>query len=112
MRAGWIQYVQLQAIEMLRKTPDFSNQAKLFAMLLSREGFPDAEKEKKDIDISAEQEIPWSSIYHKSREIMGMSDDEFWDTSPRKFFAMLNEALVFRGIKKGPEPEQFMDDLF
>lgn len=58
-----------------------------------------------------DEEIPWAPIYHKAREVMGMSDTEFWNTSPRKYFALLDEALVFRGIKN-EEKQEFMDDLF
>lgn len=82
------------------------------AMLITRKGMPENSGKNAPDASTPVDEIPWAAIYHKAREIMEMSDDEFWNTSPRKYFALLNEALIFRGIKKAPEPVQYMDDFF
>lgn len=108
MRAEWFQHIQLFAMGLMRDYGEFSAEVKLIVRLIVREGLPEG-NEGTEGDSG---DIPWAAIYHKAREIMGMSDDEFWRTSPRKYFALLDEALIFRGIKKGAEPEGFLDDVF
>ena len=97
-------------MELFNGAAELADEVRLVALLLTTVGMP--EGERNDGTAPDGEEIPWAPIYHKAREVIGMTDGEFWATSPRKYFAILNEALIYRGIKKAPEQVQYMDDIF
>lgn len=101
--------MQLTAIGLFHDAVALADEVRLVTMLITSAGMPDGNGDDAAPD---DEEIPWAPIYHKAREVIGMTDGEFWSTSPRKYFAILNEALVYRGIKKAPEIVEYMDDIF
>lgn len=97
-------------MDLFRDAATLADEVRLVVLLITSAGMPEGKED--DSTAPDGEEIPWAPIYHKAREVIGMTDSEFWITSPRKYFAILNEALVYRGIKKAPEPVQYMDDIF
>ena len=96
-------------MELFNGAAELADEVRLVALLVTTAGMPEGNGDSAAPD---DEEIPWAPIYHKAREVIGMTDGEFWATSPRKYFAILNEALIYRGIKKAPEQVQYMDDIF
>lgn len=97
-------------MELISEAGKLSGSIQAAAQLLMIRGLPKNEEDPAGRP-EMEEEIPWSSIYHKAREVMGLTNDEFWSMSPQKYFAILEESLVYHGVKES-EKQEFMDDLF
>jgi len=83
---------------------------KIPAALMASFSDVDDENDEEHKKASPYEPNDWDWLYFIARYKLQMSDDEFWDISPRRFDKLYYLWLVDNGVIK-PEPEIFMGEL-
>jgi hypothetical protein len=60
----------------------------------------------------SEKSWDWAWIYYLGRNILRLSEEEFWASTPRKIIALFNVYKKVRGIETAEEEQEvFIDQI-
>ena len=88
---------------------DFNDSKRIVAALLRAYGIDMPEPDEDDDEVNEPEPINIARLLIIGKTELGMTEDEFWKTTPRKYFLLFDEYVKLKG--GGGKDEGGIDDL-